>query len=139
MEPRSDIPERIVRNIAKSLDASINMSHQVNRANTVLFGTSIVSAAVTTLVSATTAAQGPIVGMGTSGWQMSCAIAAIFGFVATLAEGFKARTHEKAIRSRLCIERLRLLEISARYSQRPIEEIDREFNEISRTYPETLS
>jgi len=42
-------------------------------------------------------------------------------------------------RSRLCIERLRLLDISLRHSKRPVEEIDREFDEIVRAYPETMN
>ncbi|MGB3572582.1 MAG: hypothetical protein WA783_20890 [Phormidesmis sp.] len=138
MNPRGDIPERIVQNIAKSLDQSVNMTRQVTQLNSVLFLTSIISTASTTLVTALAALYGPVVGTGTSGWQLSCGIAAVFGFVATLAEGMKHQTTDKVTRSRLCIERLRLLDLSLRYSQRPVEEIEREFDEIIRAYPETM-
>ncbi|NJM96332.1 MAG: hypothetical protein HC800_03190 [Phormidesmis sp. RL_2_1] len=138
MEPRADIPERIVQNIAKSLDKSVNMTNQVMRMNSVLFFTSILSAASTTLVTTLAAIQGPVVGTGTPGWKLSCGIAAILGFVATLAEGLKHQTNDKVTRSRLCIERLRLLDISLRHSQRPVAEIDREFDEIVRAYPEAM-
>lgn len=139
MEPRADIPERIVQNIAKSLDQSVNMTREITRLNSVLFLTSIVSAASTTLITTLAAAQGPVVGAGTTGWKLSCGIAASFGFVATLAEGLKHQTNDRMTRSRLCIERLRLLDISLRHSKRPVEEIDREFAEIVRAYPETMS
>jgi hypothetical protein len=139
MEPRADIPERIVQNIAKSLDQSVNMTREVTRLNSVLFMTSIVSAASTTLITTIAAAQGPVVGAGTTGWKLSCGIAAFFGFVATLAEGLKHQTNDRMTRSRLCIERLRLLDISLRHSKRPVEEIDREFDEIVRAYPETMT
>ena len=138
MEPRVDIPERIIRNIAKSIECSTNLSNQVNRLNAILFFTSIFSAAATTVITTLAATQGPIVGAGTEGWKLSCTIAALFGFVATFAEGFKAHTHERVTRSRICIERLKLLDMSVRYSQRPVEEIDRELDEIARAYPEAL-
>ncbi|MBE9061125.1 hypothetical protein [cf. Phormidesmis sp. LEGE 11477] len=139
MEPRADIPERIVQNIAKSLDHSVNMTRAITRLNSVLFMTSIVSAASTTLITTLAAARGPVIGAGTQGWQLSCGIAAFFGFVTTLAEGFKHQSNDKMTRSRLCIERLRLLDISLRHSQRPVEEIDREFDEIVRAYPEAMN
>ncbi len=138
MEPRADIPERIVQNIAKSLDRSIHMTREITRLNSVLFMTSIVSAASTTLITTIAAAQGPVVGVGTPGWKLSCGIAAFFGFVTTLAEGLKHQTNDKMTRSRLCIERLRLLDISLRHSKRPVEEIDRELDEIVRAYPEAM-
>ncbi len=138
MEPRVDIPERIIRNIAKSIECSTNLSNQVNRLNAVLFFTSIFSAAATTVITTLAATQGPVIGAGVAGWKLSCTIAAALGFVATFAEGFKAHTTEKVTRSRMCIERLKLLDMSVRYSQRPVEEIDREFDEIARIYPEAL-
>ena len=138
MEPRADVPQRIVQNIAKSLEHSINAVHQIDRLNTALFFTAIFSAAATTMITTLAATQGPIVGTGTPGWKLSCTIAAAFGLLATLAEGFKLRTDNQVTRGRLCVERLKLLDMSIRYSQRPVEEIDREFDEIARIYPEAL-
>ncbi|MGB3292528.1 MAG: hypothetical protein WBB01_05955 [Phormidesmis sp.] len=138
MQPRADVPQRIVQNIAKSLEHSINVVNRVDRLNTALFFTSILSAATTTMITTLAATQGPIIGTGAPGWKLSCSIAAAFGLLATLAEGFKVRTNDQMTRSRLCIERLKLLDMSIRYSQRPVAEIDREFDEIARIYPEAL-
>jgi hypothetical protein len=138
MEPRADIPEGMVLGILKSMDRAGNITARVIRLNTVLFFTSLISAASTTFITAFAATQGPIVGSGIAGWKFSCAIAALFGFGTTIVEGLKYPTGVKLLQSRLCLERLQLLDTSLRYSQRSVEDIAREFDEIVRIYPETI-
>jgi hypothetical protein len=113
---------------------------QLQRANTGLLASGIVSSAASTLVTGVTAANGPVLGSGTPGWRLACIIAAVFSFGATIAVGLNQRLKigEKLAEGRQCTGHLRALEVAMVTGSRPRDEIVKEYEELVRTYPDLV-
>lgn len=104
--------------------------------NTSLLITSIVTAAATTLVTAVTAASGPIIGQGVGGWKISCIIAAVLGFVTTVSVGTNQALGFTQRLSRIneCAGRLKYLDVSIKTGRAGMEDIAKEYSEIVRDF-----
>ena len=101
---------------------------------------SVVNTAATTLVTGFTAAQGPFIGEGPTGWRVSCIIAAVLGFAATLSIGLnqQLRLSERLSEANLSLGRLRYLDVAIATGTREWDHITQEYQDILRLYPEAL-
>lgn len=100
----------------------------------------IISSAATTLVAGITAAQGPIIGEGTDGWKISCIIAALFGFAATISIGLnqQLKVNDRLSKNNQCLGRLQSLDVAISVGSRETKEIIQEYEELVRTFPEYI-
>ena len=125
------------------LDGLNNLEHrirQLQRTNTGLLASGIISSAASTLITGVTAANGPVVGSGTPGWRLACVVAAVFSFGATVAVGLnrQLKIGEKLAEGRQCTGHLRALEIAMATGSRSRNEIIQEYEELVRTYPDLV-
>lgn len=132
--------DELKREIRKSLEhAEANAAH-LKKTNTRLLIASIVTSAATTLVTAVAAASGPVVGDGTAGWQVSCAIAAVFGFATTVCVSLnqQLRLADRLSKANESGGRLKSLVVAMSAGSRDRDDIATEYAEIVRDYPEPL-
>jgi hypothetical protein len=110
----------------------------LRKTNTWLLIAGIVSSAATTLVAGGTAAAGPVVGAGPSGWRLACIVAAIFAFTSTVCTTLtqQLKTSEKLMQGVQCVGRLRALDLAIATGSQSWEEITKEYGEIVKVYPE---
>ena len=126
--------EIIARRIRESLKATERHSARFGKINFGLYASGIISGAAATLVAGMAALSGPVVGQGTTGWQITCLIAAVFGFIATLSTGFSGPAIERNTQSKLCYGRLKSLDVSVATGSRTWDEITQEYEDITREY-----
>ena len=82
-QDRTALTERVKASINKAAGLVAGF----RKTNTRLLTATIFSSAASSLVAGITAAAGPVVGEGTEGWRVACIIAAVFGFISTVATG----------------------------------------------------
>jgi hypothetical protein len=113
---------------------------QLRRTHLRLVLASVFSSGVTTLVAGITAAQGPIVGSGPSGWRLSCIVAAGFAFVSAVSVGLSQELHlaDRLSTAHQVLGRLRLLDVAIDTGNRSWENIMEEYADIVKTFPDTL-
>ncbi|MBM3436856.1 MAG: hypothetical protein FJY07_11640 [Bacteroidetes bacterium] len=130
----------LVNDIRSSLANAEKNAIKIRKFNAWLLIISIVTSAATTLVTAITAARGPIVGEGPSGWKVSCLIAAAFGFATTVCVGANQgfRFSDRGSRANECAGRLRSLDISIKTGTKNWDLITKEYEEIVSKFPEEI-
>ena len=116
------------RRVKASLRKAEDYASRLQRTSTRLLASSIVSSAATTLVTAITAAQGPIVGEGPTGWRISCIIAAVFGFATTLFVGLnqQLKISDRLSQGNECASRLKALDVAIATGSRSWDAIAKE-------------
>jgi len=87
-----------------------------------------------------TAANGPVVGSGTPGWRLACAVAAALSLLGGVCAGLKEQLQvgERAAKAMECLGRLSALEASVLTGIRGQSEIAAEYESILKTYPDVL-
>lgn len=137
MENQQALGQRIKTGL-QNVEASMNRLRMVNLGLIVL---SILGSSVSTLVAGLAAAQAePLMGAGTAGWRMTCVIAAVFSFVATLSVGLnrQLRIEEQLVNRKQCAGRLQSLEVTMTTGSHNWDEIVEEYEEIVQTYPHLI-
>ena len=139
-EPATDKKERLTQSIQESLARVERNASRFERMNTSLLIATIVTSAAVTLVNAITAAQGPIVGEGTSGWKLSCLIGAVLAFFATVATAVnqQMKLNDKSSKARVCVGRLRALKVSLDIGSREVSSISEEYAGLASEFAEVL-
>jgi hypothetical protein len=134
--PREALTQRVSTGV-RALDT---LDQRLQRSNAGLLISGIVTSAASTLVTAVTAAQGPVVGTGPDGWRLACTVAAVFSFGATVTVGLNQRlkVSERLAEARQCAGRLRSLEVALETDTRPWREVAGEYEEIVKTYPDLV-
>jgi hypothetical protein len=132
--------ENLSREILSSLVNAEKNALRIRRYGNLLLLVSIITSAATTLVTAITAARGPIVGEGSSGWKVSCVIAAAFGFATTICVGANQglRFSDRGSRANECAGRLRSLDISMKTGSKNWDHISKEYEDIISKYAEEI-
>jgi hypothetical protein len=132
--------EALKNDIHASLTNAERNAIRIRKMSTWLLIISILTSAATTLVSAVTAARGPIIGEGPSGWKISCVIAATFGFATTVCVGANQgfRFSDRGSRANECAGKLKSLDISIKTGNKNWEMITREYEDIVSKYPEEV-
>lgn len=132
--------EILTRRIREGIDALDTRLRRLRRTNASLLITGIVASALSTLVTAVTAAQGPVVGTGTEGWRLACSVGAVFSFGTTVSIGVNQRLKidERLAETTQCVGRLRALEVAMATGSRAWEDIADEYAEIVAAYPDLI-
>ncbi len=131
----------VTKRIRESLQHVEGHVQRLRKQNTWLLVSSVVSSSVATLVTALTAAMGPVVGQGTSGWRLACIVGAIFAFGSTMCVGLDRRlnTLGKLATAHQALGRLRFLDIAVDSGTRGWDEITQEYEDIFKSYPEIVA
>lgn len=128
--------------LAERIRASLTTADQYTRRNQKLNSTltivTIVSSALTALLTGLTAAEGPVVIPGLLDWQGACTIGAALSVITAVSSGVSQQMNisQKMIEGSQCAGRLRALEMMAATKTREISQITSEYAEILRTYAE---
>ena len=130
------ISQRITENLRRVMEQQAGL----RRLNSILIVTSLVSSGLTTLLTGLTAARGPIIASGVTGWQLACAMAAVLSFVGALCSGLaqQMRVGERLAKTLECLGRLKALDASVLAGSRADSEIAVEYENILRNYGEVL-
>ena len=114
---------------------------RLRKTNTILLIFGVVNSAIATLVTALTAAVGPVIGEGPAVWRVSCIIGAVFAFGSTVCVGLdkQLNTTDKLAVTHQVLGRLRILDMAMLTGNRPWEDITREFEDLFTTYPDIVS
>lgn len=131
----------ITQSVKKSLKKAEEIISGRKKTNTGLLVAGMTTSAASTLVAGITAAQGPVIGTGTEGWRITCIIAAIFGFAATVSTGLsqQLKINDRVAEGTQCVSKLRSLDVGITTGSKNWEEIVKDYEEIARTYPEFIS
>jgi hypothetical protein len=131
----------VARRIRDSLQHVEKRVIRLRKRNSWLMVSGVVTSSVATLITGVTAAIGPIVGEGTSGWRLACAVGAAFAFLSAVTVGLDRRlqTTGKLATAHQALGRLRFLDIAADTGSRTREEITKEYEEIFKAYPEIVA
>jgi hypothetical protein len=141
----SNGPSQDSNAVAKSVKASLLKAEGIisgrRKANTSLLVTGMATSAASTFVAGLTAAQGPLIGEGIEGWRVSCIIAAVFAFAATISTGLsqQLKINDRIAEGTQCVGKLKSLDVAITTGSRSWEEITKEYEEIAKTYPEFIS
>jgi hypothetical protein len=139
-ENEKETQEEITKRVRASLGKADEIVRGYKRNNEYLVITSIVSSAFATLVAGMTAAVGPMSEIGASGWRTACIIAAILAFVSTVSAGIshQFKSEERVADGKQCVGRLKNLEVEITTKSKKWDEIEREYAEIVKAYPELV-
>ena len=131
----------VVRRIRESLQRVEERAIRLRRRDTWLMVSGVVTSSVATLITGVTAAIGPVVGEGISGWRLACAVGATFAFLSAVTVGLDRRlqTSDRLAAAHQALGRLRFLDIAADTGSRTREEITKEYEEIFKAYPEIVA
>ncbi len=135
-QDRKGLAERVRASLRKTEERTAGLQ----KANTRLLVSGMVSSAGSTLIAGITAAQGPIIGEGAEGWRVACIIAAVFGFVSTVCTGLvqQLKIGDRLSKGNQCLGKLRSLDLAITTGSQSWEEIIQEYQEIARAYPELV-
>jgi hypothetical protein len=123
-----------------SLQKAQKQVSNLRKTNTGLIIGNIVCSSAATLIAGVTAAAGPIVGEGPSGWRTSCILAAILAFVSTVSTGFvqQLKFEERLMNGHQCVNRLRELDLMITTGSSSWDDISNEYRDIARNYPDHI-
>jgi hypothetical protein len=126
--------------VKASLRSAENRTASLRTTNTRLLVAGIVSSTVTTLVAGGTAAMGSVVSLPDQGWRIACIVAAGLAFISTLSTGLaqQLRLGDRASQGNQCVGRLRALDVALATGNHTWEENAKEYEEITRIYPELI-
>jgi len=131
----------LARRVRESLEKAEKHASRLKRMNTRLLILGVVNSGVSTLITGTTAANGPVVGEGVPGWRLACIAGAIFGFVTTVSVGLNQQLNfgERLSTANECLGRLRFLDVAIETESRSWDEIAKEYAKIVKEYPNVVS
>lgn len=120
---------------AEAYTASLRKTH------TALVIGGLVASAGTTLVAGGAALGGAAAGLNTGGWQLTCGLAAILGFVSTVCVGIvqEFRLGERLPQGQLCVGQLRALDVAMTTGSRTWGDIAKEYESIVKESAQVLS
>jgi hypothetical protein len=133
--------EALARRVRASLKTAEQHAERLKRTNTRLLVLGVVNSGVSTLITGTTAANGPLVGEGIPGWRLACIAGAVFGFATTVSVGLnqQLKLGERLSKANACLGRLRFLDVAIETGSRSWDEITDEYAAIVKAYPDILS
>lgn len=127
--------------IKDNLSRAEQHSSTLRKTNMQLMIAGTTSSALTTLVAGGTAALGPVIGQGIPGWRLACIVAALLAFVSTLVTSLnqQLKLNDKISQGDQCVRRLRMLHMSLATGASNWAEITKEFDDITKSFPEHIA
>jgi hypothetical protein len=134
--PRTMILGRIREHVTRAEAKACRL----RRTNTMLIFVSTAASAVAAMLAGLTAARGPMVGQGPSGWRLTCGAVAVLSGCAGLVSGLH---QQLAVTDRLtktldCAGKLRSLEIALTVNYRDPAEVSKDYEQVIREYQHCL-
>ena len=131
----------ITNNIKSSLLKAQKFVANRKRTNTRLLVASMAFSGASTLVAGITSAGGPIIGSGIEGWRLACIVAAVFGFTSTISTGAiqQLESTDRLSKGKECLSKLRSLDLGITTGKKNWEEIIKEYEQITESYPKFIS
>jgi hypothetical protein len=133
--------ELLSQHVQASLRRAETYTASLRRNYTRLVIGGLVSSAATTLVAGGGALGGAAAGLGTGGWQFTCALAAMLGFVSTICVGVmqQLKLGERLPLGQLCVGRLRALDVALTTGSREWGDIAKEYEAVIKESAEVFS
>lgn len=133
--------EILLKRIRTSLSDADAYTQRNQRLNSILSFVSIIGSALTALLTALTAVQGPVLIPGVLDWQVACSAGAVLSFITTISSGVSQQMNisQRLVLGSQCVGRLRALELVTSTQVRSMEEVTNEYAEILRTYAEAVN
>ena len=140
MDANQENEDLLKARIKTSLQKVESSTSQLRKTNTLLTVLGVVNSSIATLITAVTAAMGPVIGEGPSGWRISCIIGAVFAFGATLCVGLdkQLKTTDRLSKANQVVGRLRFLDLAIDTGHRSRAEITGEFEDLFKAYPDVV-
>jgi hypothetical protein len=128
--------EVLTKMVRSSLRKAQEITSDLRKKNTRLLIAGMVFSAGTTLVAGGTAAAGPVVGVGVTGWKIACIVAAVLAFASTVSTALTTQLKfgERLSHGNQCIGRLKSLDVAIATGSENWEEVNKEYGEIVKAY-----
>jgi Zn-dependent alcohol dehydrogenase len=135
-DSRNALLEKIRDGIHKS-DAS-SASLKVKNSRYIVIG--IVASGLSTVIAASAAALGPVIGQGAPAWKLTCAAVALCTGVATVFTGLQKQLSiaERLAKATACSGRLHSLEFALTVNGRPTVEVAKEYETTIASYSDVI-
>jgi hypothetical protein len=136
MDPRSNLLDNIREGIRKADQQNSGLKKKNSR----YIAISIIASALSTVIAASAAALGPVLGQGAPAWKVTCAIVAVCTGSATVFTGLQKQLGiaEHLAKATACSGKLRSLEFALTVNNRGTDEVAREYETVLASYPEVL-
>jgi hypothetical protein len=131
--------QALLEMVTRSLRNAESVARRLRRTNTLLLSAAISSSAMCTLFAGMTATAGkPLIGQGTPGWRLVCAVSAVLAFLATLCLGLsqQLRIGDRLATANQAVGRLRSLYVAMVTSSRSWDGIAQAYADIEQAFPE---
>lgn len=134
----SDPNSALLQRVRSDLESSERETLRLDRVNTRLISSSLVTSALATAIAGMTAAMGPLAGSGPPAWRWSCGAIAGVTALSGLLTGAHQRLNvaERLARVRACTGQLRALELAVGVRGQEAGEGLRRYEELVAQYPE---
>lgn len=133
-------PRLLGERVSRSLQQAESYAGRLGRTNGALSLGGILTSAAMTAVTGWTSVAGPVFGSSVAAWRLTCILAAVLGFLATvfMAVSQQLRLGDRVARANECIGRLKSLDFSLEAQTQSPQELWKEYANILRQYPEEL-
>jgi hypothetical protein len=135
MSPEANSKQEQLRQLVSStLRRAETRTANLHRTHMSLVVGGLVTSAASTLVAGGAALQGPLLGPGAAGWQLTCGLAAVLGFISTICLGIEQQLKlgERLPAGRNHVGRLRALDVALTTGTRDWDEIAKEIELVIR-------
>lgn len=135
-DSRNVLLEKIREGIGKS-DA---LSARLKAKNSRYIVIGIVASGVSTVIAASAAALGPVIGQGAPAWKLTCAAVALCTGVATVFNGLQKQLSigERLAKAIACSGKLHALEFALTVNDRPTAEVAKEYETTIAGYSDII-
>ena len=132
--------EQLRQLVSSSLHRAQTHTTALHRTHAGLVISGLVTSAASTLVAGGAALQGPLLGPGASGWQLTCGLASILAFASTICLGVEQQLKlgERLPAGRSSVGRLRALDAALTAGTRDLTEIAKEYELVIKELAEVL-
>jgi len=140
MDQTSDARSALLRKIVEGIRKSDAQSSDLKKRNTRYIGISIIASALSTVLAASAAALGPVIGQGAPAWKLTCGFIALCTGVATVFNGLQKQLTiaERLAKATACSGKLHSLEFGLTVNNRDTAEIAKEYEMAIASYPEII-
>ncbi len=140
MDSPNDSRSALLTRIREGIRTSDTVASDLKKKNSRYITTGVIASALSTVIAATAAALGPVIGQGPSAWKFTCGAVAICTGIATVVSGLQKQLSiaEKLAKATSCAGKLHSLEFALTINNRDTAEIAKEYEIVIASYPEII-
>ena len=140
MSANSEQRDAMLERIRGGLRTSEARVRTLRRRSSQFVLVNLVSGALATVVAGLAAAAGPVAGTGPHAWKLTCAAVAVLAASSTFFSGLNQQLAipDRLAKATICVARLRALEMEITVTNRNLEEVMRQYEDLVASHQEFI-